>query len=101
MVKCSGCGKAIEGGDTINIGLEDKTYHIACAPDQLLGDALEEWNAIVKRGVKYFVGKYQPPKARPSGYSNLDSRKDGPANYIRLFTDVGEALRTETGKRKG
>ncbi len=101
MVNCSGCGRAVEGGEAINIGIEEKVFHLSCAPDQLVDDALEEWSAIVKRGVTYFVGKYQPPNARPSGYSNLDSPKDGPSSYIKLFAAVGEALRTETTKRKG
>jgi len=100
MVACTACGETLKSGRGLAIGIDGKTYHAACAPDKLVVDSLEEWNAIVRKGVQYFVGKYLPEETRPAKYQALESRADAPARYISLFSEAGASLRAEDKKRQ-
>jgi hypothetical protein len=101
MPTCEACGRAMsEGAGQVNLGSAGKHYHMGCAPAALVADALTEWNAIVAKGVKYFVEKYLPAETRPVAYASLSTDKDNPSGYSRLFTDAGEALRAESSKRQ-
>ncbi len=91
MVNCSACGKTISGkGRDQGIRERELVYHISCAPSDLLDDAVSEWNAILDRGIKYFVRKYSPRAGKRSG---------GRATNVGDFADLGVALIAETKRR--
>lgn len=91
MVTCSACGKPISGKDRdLGIRERDQSYHIACAPDDLLDDAVSEWNAILDRGVVYFVRKYSVPGGPKS--RNRAARVDS-------FADLGKRIIAESKRR--
>ncbi len=94
MVACKACGKkvATEAGG-IGVRERDQAYHIACAPDDLLGDALSEWDAILDRGIKYFVKKYSVTDQKKALKLNRQS-------YSAQFARMGEALKNELRERK-
>ncbi len=94
MVVCKACGKkvATEAGG-IGVRERDQAYHIACAPDDLLVDALSEWDAILDRGIKYFAKKYSVADQKKTVKLNRQS-------YNAQFTRMGEALKKELRVRK-
>jgi hypothetical protein len=61
-------------------------YHLRCVPGPLLDAACEEYRAILRKGVRYFVEKYA---AGPL---------DGPELGAR-FLDLGRALKNEQERR--
>ena len=92
MVVCTSCGKSISTrGGVDGVRERDQAYHIECAPSDLLGDALSEWNAIYNRGVKYFVKKYSA-----QGGTGRGDRQ----GHVNLFAEMGKALAAESKKRK-
>jgi len=104
MVTCTGCGRAIElTEDGINIGERDQTYHLKCTPDDLLADAITEGNAIVARGVTYYVNRYLPNKIRtpswPKKGKKLPTDKELPV-YVDLFARMLREYRRERDARK-
>ena len=85
MVACTTCGAALpEGADAIRG--KDGTYHLRCAPPELISAAAEEYAAIVRKGVRYFVEKYATSPV-------------GPDRWGPEFLDLGEALRREALRR--
>lgn len=101
MVTCSACGKRIEEeGRLSSIMSKDLVYHLGCAPEGLVRDAMTEWDAIVTKGIKYFVSKYLPPEGRPSTLLNADTPRNESTSYSRLFTEFGDVLRKEIERRK-
>lgn len=65
---------------------EGEAYHLACAPPPLLESAAEEYRAIVRKGVRYFVGKYS---CEPVEEAQLGER----------FLELGRALDAESLRR--
>lgn len=98
---CSVCGKDIEGERPVSsIRGTDQVYHVGCAPEELVRDALAEWDAIVKKGVKYFVRKYLSNESNLSSLSTTDASQDDSTAHNRLFTEFGDVLRDEIERRK-
>ena len=89
MVACAGCGNPI-GPDGDSVGLRDTeaVYHVRCAPTPLLAAAGDEYEAILRKGVSYFVGKYGSP-SHPA---------EDPGS---TFLIVGNAIRVERQRRGG
>lgn len=93
MSTCASCRRQIVSGrGKVGIRNRGKAYHLSCAPASLLNTAIEEWDAILSRGVEYFVAKYVPADARPVG-------KGGPA-VVSRFAEIGEKLKAEAKSRR-
>jgi len=90
MVECNSCGKTISTRSGEGIRERDQSFHVECAPNDLLTDSISEWNAIYDRGVSYFVKKYSAQKGARGGQQ---------ANVGR-FADIGKALVAESKRRK-
>lgn len=92
MVACASCGKQISTAKgPAGIRERDQVYHINCAPDDLLADALSEWDAILDRGLTYFVKKYSTSRG-----GGLRGRQA----YVGLFSEMGRSMAAESKKRK-
>ncbi len=94
MAVCASCGKAIaasRGG--VGIRSKRKAYHISCAPAALLDTAIEEWDAIISRGIEYFEGKYVPAGSPESTKRDEDA-------LLRSFSRFGEKLKLEARTRR-
>jgi len=92
MTVCTSCGKKISPHSAEGIRERDQSYHIGCAPNDLLDDSVAEWKAIYDRGVKYFVKKYS---------THVDTKSGGQRGNFSLFVDMGRTLTAESKKRKG
>lgn len=91
MASCAACGKQVStsrGG--WGLRERDLVYHIRCAPDDLLDDATSEWDAILDRGMTYFVKKYSPEGRGPN-----DRRQT-----LASFAELGGRISAESKRRK-
>ncbi len=96
MATCASCGKAVgTGRGDSGIRSKGKVYHISCAPATLLDTAVEEWDAIMGRGVEYFGEKYTP-----AGTGWKRSGKDGETLLLKRFAEFGEKLKREARSRR-
>jgi hypothetical protein len=89
MVACAACGKPIppdRSAPAIRSG--EAVYHLRCAPGQLIEGASEEYQAILKKGVRYFVEKYS-------------SLPEPSADVGNDFLELGRAFEAEREHRKG
>jgi hypothetical protein len=86
MTTCAVCqlGIDLEGGFGIRSG--DQAFHIGCAPEALLMEACDEYEAIVRKGVRYFVEKYSVGAADPK-------------NAAPRFMQLGAILEAERQRR--
>jgi hypothetical protein len=85
MTDCLGCGAALSV-DRPGLRSEAGPFHLPCAPSDLIEHASEEYRAIVRKGVSYFVQKYaDAPTSLP----------DPGAEFLRL----GNALEQERARR--
>lgn len=104
MVRCSGCGDTIlVSGERIHIGENGLLYHVSCAPSDLLTDAVTEGNAVLARGITYYVNKYLPDELRAAGWprkmkKSLSDEELGV--YADLFAKMVRSYRSERAKRK-
>jgi hypothetical protein len=86
MTSCAGCAGDVDPHAALpGIRSGSEVYHLACAPTALLDSASEEYRAIVRKGVRYFVEKFGEP---PSG-GDLGTR----------FLDLGRAVEAERVRR--
>jgi hypothetical protein len=87
MTSCRGCGQSLSptAADPALRGGES-SYHLRCAPDDLLATAAEEYRAIVRKGVRYFVEKY--------GGEPL-----GEGSVAQGFLALGDAVEEERRRR--
>lgn len=59
MAECPHCGAAVtRGEESAALRGPGGVYHLGCTPADLLATAHEEYQAIVRKGVRYFVEKY-------------------------------------------
>ncbi|MBI4257962.1 MAG: hypothetical protein HY619_03310 [Thaumarchaeota archaeon] len=104
MAACAKCGQRLKiSEDSISIGERDLHYHVACAPNDLLQDVITEANAIVSRGIKYFVDKYLPNKLRASSWPKMREKiptDDELTGYTELFARLIKDCRAESDRRK-
>jgi hypothetical protein len=87
MTNCSGCNRPVVPSDTqpaLRSGPEE--YHLSCAPEAMLEAAAEEYRAIVRKGVRYFVEKYS--------VGAVEAPEVG-----RRFSELGQAIEAESGRR--
>jgi hypothetical protein len=87
MSVCVGCGRPLDspqGGP--NLRSDSGTFHIGCAPAELVERASEEYQAILRKGVRYFVDKYS---GTPSSAADLGVR----------FWELGRAIEEERERR--
>jgi hypothetical protein len=89
MVDCVACGSPL-GGEHESPGIRGPAgaYHLSCAPDHLLRDADEEYAAIVRKGVRYFLEKF-------------GTSSDGATDPGEAFLSLGSAIRRERSRRPG
>jgi len=102
--RCSACGQPIEvGGEPIHIGERDLLYHLPCAPGDLLEDAVTEGNAVLTRGITYYVNKYLPDELRadtwPKKTKQLPSDEEL-ITYAELFAKMLRSYRNEKARRQ-
>jgi hypothetical protein len=87
MSVCVACGKPISlDGTQPVLRSADAIYHLTCAPGELLESAGDEYQAILKKGVRYFVEKYSGP-AEP------------PLDPGARFLNLGRAVEAERERR--
>lgn len=87
MIVCATCAGPLPPSDPRSgIRSGNAIYHLACAPSALLESASEEYRAIVRKGVRYFLEKYGEPAAEGS---DLGAR----------FLELGHALEAERDRR--
>jgi hypothetical protein len=87
MTNCPACGGAIDpGGSPPSLRAGEHRYHPSCAPPEVVAAALEEYEAILRKGIRYFVEKYgdTPPS---------------PAELGTRFLNLGRALEAERERR--
>ncbi len=90
MSICPGCGREVPEGVTgSSIRGAEGLYHLPCAPEALVDAAREEWEAILRKGIRYFLGKYASES--PAGPT------PPPAE---AFLEMGEALADEQDRRR-
>jgi hypothetical protein len=84
---CSGCGQPLLPTDPRPVlRSTDARYHLTCAPIGVLESAEEEYQAILRKGVRYFVEKYE---------GSLDLKSDIGTRFLEL----GRALEQEHERR--
>jgi hypothetical protein len=83
MTPCAKCGAALSE-ERPGIRAESGVFHVTCAPSELVERASDEYRAIVRKGVRYFVEKYAE-----EGRSESDTG----AEFLRLGREL-EAERT-------
>jgi hypothetical protein len=89
MVTCSSCGRPFSASESeLSFRSGDALYHVACAPTALLDSASEEFEAVLRKGIRYFVEKYSGPEGPPG---------DPGARFLAL----GRAIEQERSRRKG
>lgn len=87
MTKCGACGAQLTlSGSTPSIRSGDIAYHLACAPTPLVEGASEEFRAVMKKGVRYFVDKYSDTTASPEMMG-------------KRFLELGQAIEAERERR--
>jgi hypothetical protein len=87
MANCAACGRAVVPSDEISTLRSDAgSFHLACAPNELVERASEEYRAILRKGVRYFVDKYA---GFPSPTADLGGQ----------FGDLGRAVEGERERR--
>jgi hypothetical protein len=86
MDACAVCGQspsdtrpAFRSGGSI--------YHLACAPTDFLESAAEEYRAILRKGIRYFVDKYS--------VRGSETAEPGP-----VFAQLGPAIEAERERRR-
>ncbi len=87
MRPCAGCGTAVTSADpgpSLRDG--DQVFHMACAPPALITSASEEYRAILRKGVRYFLDKY-------------GGASDGERNLGEGFLCLGQAIEAERDRR--
>jgi hypothetical protein len=97
---CPACGRALAESDTpraIQDG-ENGAYHLRCAPAGLLRQADEEWSAVLRKGVRYFVAKYGISGAVIDARSPAISPSHGD-EIGAVFLELGKAVREELDRR--
>jgi hypothetical protein len=96
--RCNACGQPIEvGGEPIHIGERDLLYHLPCAPGDLLDDAVTEGNAVLTRGITYYVNKYLPDELRADTWPK--KTKQLPSDE-ELFAKMLRSYRNEKARRQ-
>jgi hypothetical protein len=84
---CAGCGRPLLLEDPVPALTSGKArYHLTCAPSQVVQAAADEYRAILRKGVRYFIEKY--------GRSS-DSTSDPGAQFLAL----GRAVEEEHARR--
>jgi hypothetical protein len=86
MTMCAACQQPIDEDQPSAIRSGEVQFHLACAPASLLAEVYEEYEAILRKGVRYFVEKY---RAGP-----VDATRPGPQ-----FIELGSALEAERSRR--
>lgn len=87
MANCAACGRALVPSDPMSTMRSDAgSLHLACAPNELVERASEEYHAIIRKGVRYFVDKYA---GFPSTTADLGTQ----------FSDLGSAVEKERERR--
>jgi hypothetical protein len=87
VTQCRSCGAVLSDAPAEpGLRSSEGVYHVRCAPDVLLRDAADEYAAIVRKGVHYFVEKYGAPttESEPVG---------------ERFVGLGTAVLAETERR--
>jgi hypothetical protein len=85
MEECAGCGESVElGGPSPVLRSSGKFYHLTCAPADLVNNAAEEYQAILRKGMRYFVEKYSAPG---------DSETDLGSRFLALGRSIEEERR--------
>jgi hypothetical protein len=88
VATCPVCKQQILPDDPIGpLRSGDELYHVACAPSMLIESVAEEYQAILKKGVRYFVEKYSDPSA-PA------------ADFGSRFLALGRAVEVERERRQ-
>ncbi len=85
MPECVGCRQGVAPPDPALRG-PGGSYHLGCAPAPLLEAAIEEHAAIVRKGVRYFVEKY-------------DGSAEAAGDWGARFVALGSALDRERQSR--
>jgi hypothetical protein len=84
---CAVCGKPLLMGDPRPVLRSGEAhYHLTCAPSAVIEGAAEEYEAILRKGVRYFVEKYTEP---------TDSASDMGSRFLGL----GRAIEVERSRR--
>jgi hypothetical protein len=84
---CGSCGRPISAeGSPPALRSGDLYFHTPCAPDELLHDASGEYEAVLRKGVRYFVEKFGEPPVPVEG-------------TVRRFLALGEAIQAERDRR--
>lgn len=87
MTACAKCDRSLpDSNREPTLRAEGKVYHLSCAPEALVNAATEEYRAILRKGVRYFVEKH--------GEGPVEAGELG-----RRFLELGRALETEAGRR--
>ena len=87
MTECAVCGGSLPPLDPRPaLRGPDRVVHVACAPAPLIDSAYEEYHAIVRKGIRYFVEKY--------GASEV-----APAEVGAVFLEIGRSLDDERTRR--
>jgi len=87
MTGCAKCAEAASpAGARSLVRSGDVVYHLECAPPELIESGSEEYRAILRKGVRYFVEKYAVD--RPAD-PELGGR----------FLELGRALDAERARR--
>ncbi|MBI2183658.1 MAG: hypothetical protein HYU39_01735 [Thaumarchaeota archaeon] len=91
------------GEDQIGIGESNLLYHLSCAPTDLLRDSITEANAIIAKGVTYFVNKYLPNELRAPSWPKKSKKiltDQELAAYTEIFARLIKDYRCESDRRK-
>jgi hypothetical protein len=87
MTECTACGAPVDSSETSpSLRSGSASYHVSCAPPSLLEEASEEYRAILRKGVRYFVEKHSGP---------LPPTSDVGARFLAL----GHAIESERDRR--
>lgn len=86
MTGCAVCGASVDGASSPGFRADGATYHLGCAPIRLIEVASEEYRAIVRKGVRYFVEKYGAEDSVPD---------EAGARFVSL----GHAIEAERARR--
>jgi hypothetical protein len=86
MTDCAGCRTSVDSGPGGAIRSGARCFHLPCAPAALLAEAQEEYDAILRKGVRYFLEKY-----------SVGGRESVPP--VAQFLELGSALATERAHR--
>jgi hypothetical protein len=87
MTVCGACGGPLGPSDSRPaIRGDGVVYHIGCAPSAVVQAVSEEYRAIVRKGVRYFVEKYSESSV---GDGEIGVR----------FLELGRAIEAERSRR--